>query len=68
MKNQYISIDLAGDKDKTSYVCNDCGAYSLKSKKDVKHYDSCKPGEGKFWEKFYGKANEEERNERPEAK
>ena len=34
------------------YVCDNCGAYSSEVK-DIPHYDTCKKGEAKKWEKYY---------------
>lgn len=47
--NEYTFIKEAG-----IWQCNDCGAYAAK-REDVKHYDSCMPGESKKWEEFYGR-------------
>jgi hypothetical protein len=38
--------------DDNLYQCNDCGAYS-EDPREVKHFATCKPGESKYWEKFY---------------
>ena len=61
MKHNYTDIDISENEDKSEIVrnCNDCGAYAILPKK-VKHYDSCKIGESKKWEKFYENANDEE--------
>lgn len=32
------------------YVCNDCGAFS-KNKHQIKHHDTCVPGECEKWGK-----------------
>jgi hypothetical protein len=37
--------------------CDNCGAYDVvkgKDKPNIKHHATCKPGEAKYWEKFYG--------------
>jgi hypothetical protein len=34
------------------FTCNDCGAHAS-SPEDVKHYESCKPGEAERWGKYY---------------
>jgi hypothetical protein len=47
------SIHDIPTEDYTVYSCNNCGAHSLKSPKDIKHHDTCKPGDSKRWEKFY---------------
>jgi hypothetical protein len=41
-------------------VCDDCGAQSEINKTEVVHYESCKLGEAKRWEKFYEEAGKEE--------
>lgn len=41
------------------WQCNDCGAHADKPE-NVKHHDTCVPGESQKWEEFYNKANEEE--------
>ena len=38
--------------------CNNCGAYAEEGTK-IKHYDTCRPGEAKYWENFYEEANSE---------
>jgi hypothetical protein len=40
-------------KGTTVYQCADCGAYSLETPLDIKHYPNCKPGDSEKWEKFY---------------
>jgi hypothetical protein len=40
------------------WSCNDCGAHADKPE-NVKHHDSCTPGESKKWEKFYGENQDE---------
>jgi len=56
MINHYTEIDITEDEKKPQIakVCNDCGAFSIKPK-EVKHYNSCKPGESKKWEEHYAK-------------
>ena len=38
--------------------CDNCGAYQVvkegEKPTDIKHHKTCKPGEAKYWEKFYG--------------
>jgi len=53
------SIHDIPTEDYTVYSCNNCGAHSLESPKDIKHYARCKPGESKRWEKFYEDAWQE---------
>lgn len=52
-KNSYTFIET-GDGEGV-HNCNDCGAYSFISEKDVKHHKSCVAGESKRWEKYYEK-------------
>jgi hypothetical protein len=47
------SVHNIPEEDYTVYSCTNCGAHSLESPKDIKHYTGCKPGESKRWEKFY---------------
>ena len=42
------------------WSCNNCGAHSLKGPEDIRHYDTCTPGECKRWEKYYSDANAEQ--------
>lgn len=44
--------------DDSIWVCNDCGAHAG-SPRDIKHYDSCKPGECEYWKEFYSRADED---------
>jgi rubrerythrin len=41
------------------YTCDNCGA-TAESAAAIQHHPSCKPGESKFWEKFYEEAHKEE--------
>lgn len=41
------------------FSCNDCGAHG-EDPREIKHHDTCVPGEGKKWEQFYEEANAEE--------
>ena len=50
--SNYTKIDL-GDNEHI-HQCNDCGAYA-DSEEAVRHHKTCKPGESKRWEEFYGK-------------
>lgn len=34
------------------HVCHNCGAQATEIK-EIKHYEICKPGESKKWEKYY---------------
>ena len=43
----------------TFYTCDNCGA-TADAPHDIKHHPTCTPGESKFWQDFYEKANEEE--------
>lgn len=42
---------------KTVVICSNCGAAG-ETIKDVKHYESCKAGEAKRWEKYYREQND----------
>lgn len=42
------------------YVCDNCGAFAA-SGKTVKHYDTYKAGESKYWEQFYNEDNSQKR-------
>ena len=39
------------------WQCNDCGAHAA-TKEQVKHHDTCKPGESQKWEEFYGEEDD----------
>lgn len=42
-------------------VCNNCGAFADKPD-NIKHHQTCKPGESERWQKLYSEqGNEEER-------
>ena len=53
----YIDDDLA-----PVWQCNDCGAYA-KRIEDIKHFDSCKPGESRRWQEFYSDQPDEQDSE-----
>ena len=52
----YTQVEAPGDFEGAVEIwqCNDCGAHADKIK-NIKHYDSCTPGESKYWEEFYAK-------------
>jgi len=56
MKNQYTQVEHPDDYEGagTIWSCNDCGAHANKPE-NVKHHDSCKPGESKKWEDYYSR-------------
>lgn len=39
------------------YVCDNCGAFAKRAE-DIKHHDTCTPGESKKWENYYNKGKE----------
>jgi len=51
--SETIHIEEAG-----VHQCINCGAYA-KEIDQIKHYESCKPGEAKKWEMFYEYAEKE---------
>ena len=47
-----------GDLDVWS--CTNCGAHSLTGPEDIKHHDTCVPGDAKRWEKWYDENPDED--------
>jgi hypothetical protein len=43
--------------------CNNCGAFASSPEK-IKHFDTCRRGEAKKWEKFYIEAGLDEQMEK----
>lgn len=60
-----MEITAIDCEDFTAYSCNNCGAHSTVSAKNIKHHKECKPSEAKYWEDFYNKANEEDSDKCP---
>jgi len=56
MPNEYTQVVEAGEFEGAEdvYSCNDCGAHADKPE-NVKHHDTCKPGESKKWEEYYSR-------------
>lgn len=56
----YTQVEAVGDFEgaRDIWSCNDCGAYADKPE-NVKHHESCVPGESKKWEKFYEENQDE---------
>lgn len=40
------------DIDLDMWCCVNCGAFA-DTVAEIKHYDTCKPGEAEYWRKFY---------------
>ena len=48
-------------KDEVIIVCNDCGALTTMGHElMIEHFPCCVPGEGKHWEEYYRKCEDEE--------
>ena len=58
--SNYTQVEAPGDFEGAREIqsCNDCGAHADKQE-NIKHHDSCKPGESKKWEKYYSEAEDE---------
>jgi rubrerythrin len=42
--------------DLSVWVCNNCGAFA-ETKEQVRHFETCKAGESKRWEQYYGQTS-----------
>ncbi len=52
MKNEYTNVVDESEDFGPVWSCNDCGAHANKPK-NVKHHNSCNPGESAKWQKYY---------------
>lgn len=47
------------DEDDISvWSCNNCGAHSMTGPDDIKHHNTCIPGEDKKWERYYSQPDD----------
>ena len=56
MENEYTQVEHPDDFEGATEIwsCNDCGAYADKPE-NVKHHESCNPGEARRWEEYYSR-------------
>jgi hypothetical protein len=45
-------------EDGVVYVCDNCGAHAFDKPEDIVHAKTCKPGECRWWEKYYNEQEE----------
>ena len=58
--SEYTQVEAPGDFEgaREIHSCNNCGAYADKPE-NVKHHETCTPGEAKKWEKYYEENQDE---------
>jgi hypothetical protein len=56
-KPQVELIELGAFK---VWQCVDCGASSERSETDIRHHQTCKPGEAERWRKYYNGTDDDD--------